>query len=54
MIEFINDRRVAEVMGTEGWRRMQAAHPALVNEAYQRLASQQALPMGPPRRRGKK
>jgi len=54
VIEFINDRRVAEVMGTEGWRRMLAAHPALVNEAYRRLASQQALPMGPPRRRGKK
>merc|ERR1719239_8411 len=54
VLKFINDRRVAEVMVTDGWQQMLADHSHLVGEAYKSLASQQILPVGPPRKRGKK
>ena len=63
VLKFINDRRVAEasfilterclivlqVMVTDGWHQMLAEHSHLVGEAYKSLASQQILPVGPPR-----
>ena len=38
------------VMMTDGWRQTLADHSHLVGEAYKSLASQQILPVGPPRR----
>ena len=40
---------VLQVMVTDGWQQMLAEHSHLVGEAYKSLASQQILPVGPPR-----
>jgi len=54
VFKFINDRRVEDVMATDGWQQLLASHSHLVGEAYKSLASQQILPVGPPRKRGRK
>merc|ERR550534_759020 len=54
VFKFINDRRVEDVMVTDGWQQLLASHSHLVGEAYKSLASQQILPVGPPRKRGRK
>merc|ERR1719282_516487 len=54
VFKFINDRRVEDVMATDGWQQLLASYSHLVGEAYKSLASQQILPVGPPRKRGRK
>jgi speckle-type POZ protein len=38
-------------METHGWKSMIKSHPHLIAEAFRALATQQAPPIGPPRKK---
>lgn len=44
-------RHATDVMETTGWKAMINSHPHLIAEAFRALATQQAPPMGPARKR---